>query len=90
MSEEDDDHAWAMGWMVDHPQLEECAAARVTIDGITHRTLNEGSYPGWQTLCKSHVLAIRIGRFVDMDGTGRPYGFSLASVDCLCCIPAGG
>ena len=84
------DFAWAAAWMVDHPELEECSSSRVMIDGITHRALSDGSYPGWQTLCGSHVLAIRGGQFVDTDGSGRRYGLSAASVDCLCCIPAGG
>ncbi len=87
---EEDDFAWTVVWMADHPQLEECASARVTIDRITHRALNEGAYPGWQTLCKSHTLSIRNGRFMDADGSRRQYDFASASVDCLCCIPAGG
>lgn len=88
MSEED--VAWAFGWLADHPQLEECTSARVTIDRITHRVLNDGSYPGWRTLCGLHALLIQSHRFIDMDGTGRRYAFSSATVDCLCCIPAGG
>ena len=88
----DEDAEWALAWLSenDNPQREECSAARVTIDGITHRVLNEGAYPGWQTLCKSHTLSIRNGRFIDTDGSRRQYDFSSATVDCLCCLPAGG
>lgn len=80
------DFAWAAAWMADHPELEECSSARVVIDGITHRALNEGA--GWRTLCKSHVLMIRGGQFTN--GMGRWFDLSTASADCLCCLPAGG
>jgi hypothetical protein len=87
VSEEDD--AWAFGWMADHPQLEECSSARITIDRITHRALNEG--PGWRTLCGSHRFAVFADRGVVIVGLPpRRHDFSSASVDCLCCLPAGG
>lgn len=95
MSVEDD--AWAFGWMADHPNLEECASARVTIDGITHRAVlerpNSRAWTGWRTLCGFHRLMIRDG-FVVVSPPPAPsrqaFDFSTAIVDCLCCIPAGG
>lgn len=86
MSDEDD--AWALGRLMHDPDLQDCAAARVTIDRITHRALNEGS--GWKTLCGSHRLICFAGKTLVPTGTNKTYGFSTASVDCLCCIPAGG
>ena len=93
MSEEDD--AWAFGWMADHPSIEECSSARVSIEGITHRALNQGRgggrvAEGWRTLCGSHRLICFAGKTFVPSGTNKAYGFSSASVDCLCCIPAGG
>lgn len=87
MSQED--CVWVHGRMADHPQLVDCASARVTIDGITHRALNENS-TGWRTLCGLHKLWIRDGQFTLAGIPGRRFDFSSASVDCLCCIPAGG
>ncbi len=86
MSEEDD--AWALGWVVDYPKLKGCFAARVTIDGITHRVLDEGS--GWRTLCRSHRLVNFRGGLAIVGFPLRCFDFSPANVDCLCCIPAGG
>lgn len=87
MSDEDD--VWALGRLMHDPDLQDCAAARVTIDRITHRAVNEDS-TGWRTLCGSHKLCIRDGAFVLLKSPNAPFGFSVADVDCLCCIPAGG
>lgn len=86
------DDAWALERLVEHPELEECASVRVTIDGITHRALNEDA-AGWRTLCRSHRLIVFAagGRAYAIVGPpSRTYDFSAADVDCLCCIPAGG
>lgn len=96
MSTEDD--AWALGRLTGHPSLEECTSARVTIDKVTHRVVlewpNSRAWTGWRTLCESHRLMICDGRLVVVSpppGSPRQaYDFSAASVDCLCCIPAGG
>lgn len=87
-----DDDAWAFDRLVSVPGLEECASARVTIDGITHRALNEDS-TGWRTLCRSHRLAVFAGGvsvWVSIDSPTRSCVWSSTDVDCLCCIPAGG
>lgn len=84
------DDAWAHDRLTEFPELDECASARVTIDGITHRALSENA-AGWRTLCRSHRLIVREFVYV-VDGL-RPqpsYDFSTSDVDCLCCLPAGG
>jgi hypothetical protein len=84
------DDAWALGRLVEFPELEECTSVRVTIDGITHRALSEDA-TGWRTLCRSHRLAVFGGRAYAIIGVPlHTYDFSAADVDCLCCIPAGG
>lgn len=92
-----EDDAWAFDRFVDLG-LEECSSARVTIGRITHRAVleqpNRRAWTGWRTLCESHRMMIRDGRFVVVSPPPavprEAYDFSSASVDCLCCIPAGG
>lgn len=88
MSVADDDFEWSAGRMASDTSLQECSSARVTIDGITHRVLNEGA--GWETLCGSHRFICFAGKTLVPSDTNRAYDFSTADVDCLCCIPAGG
>lgn len=82
-----DDEVWAHDRLTEFPELDECASARVTIDGITHRALAENG-TGWRTLCRSHRLVIW-GQWFKTGGTGR-FDVSTSDVDCLCCLPAGG
>ncbi len=99
MSEEDD--TWAHGRLTERPELEECASARVTIGGVTHRAVLQVPEPnpdrwlcGWRTLCVAHRVRSREGRFalasLDPELARVRFEFSAKSVDCLCCIPAGG
>lgn len=90
MSEEDD--AWSLGRMADHPSLVECSSARVTIDGITHRAVGEfpGSFVGWRTLCGIRLVAFANSRFAVVGRVLEGFDPSVTDVDCLCCIPAGG
>lgn len=86
------DDMWAHDRIVEFPKLEECSSVRVTIDGITHRALNEDC-TGWRTLCGSHRLLMPATRgYFGIAGQipVRVYTFSASDVDCLCCLPAGG
>jgi hypothetical protein len=88
MSEEDD--AWALDRLTEFPELVECVSVRVMIDGITHRALSS-DWTGWRTLCRSHDLVVFPNRTFAITGRAlQAYDLSSSSVDCLCCIPAGG
>lgn len=84
------DEKWALSRLVDNPSLQECSSARVTIGKVTHRALREvPGYPGWRTLCGLRLICF-VGRTFVVSGSRQGYGVSVADVDCLCCIPAGG